>query len=385
MKISKTPRLIGATITLALTVAGAAQAAPSERAQKVFDFWTAERIAEAKPRDLVIDERGLGYLRGVNGSLTPYGHSVRPQKGIDEKEPRPGNGNGGGGGKPGGGGDGGGVIKNSPWTAGGAVQTAAGRLLYEMGGEGSGDYYVCSGTAATDGATGRSIIITAAHCVYDDAAKVFATNVMFIPNQDGTTGSGTDFNCSNDPLGCWAPEIGVVDVNWTTRTFPDNIPWDYAYYVVSDSGSHSGNGAGGALDVVAGSLPVDFLAPYHDTADNGPGALDYTHGLGYSYSDDPNFMYCAEDMTTEGPDNWWLASCGLSGGSSGGPWVQPMDEQSGYGPIISVNSWGYTRGKPGGMAGPFLNDNTAQCLFDNAKTANLNGGGVIVNPNTCPN
>lgn len=377
-------RLFGAALIGSATLIGGAHAAPSERAQKVFDFWTAERVAKAQPRDLVIDERGLGYLRGKDGNLTPYGHSVRPEPADRPKVPRPGNGNGGGGGGKPGGGDSGGVIKNSPWGFGGAVQTAAGRLLYQMG---DGGYYVCSGTAATDGASGRSVIITAAHCVYDDAYKVFASNVMFIPNQDQTTGSGTDFDCNNDPLGCWAPEIGVVDVNWTTRTFPDNIPWDYAYYVVSDSGSHTGNGSSGALDVIAGSLPIDFLTPYVDTPDNGPGALDYTHALGYSYSDDPNFMYCAEDMTTEGPDNWWLASCGLSGGSSGGPWVQPMDEGAGSGSIISVNSWGYTRGKPGGMAGPFLNGNTAECLFDNAKTASLNNsnGGVAVDPGTCPN
>ena len=376
--------VVGAAIGLSFAAIGAANAAPSERAQKVFDFWTAEKIAQAQPRDLLIDSRGLAYMKGRNGELTPYGHSVRPDPADRPKETRPGNGNGGGGGggggKPGGN-DGGGVVKNSPWGFSGDVQTAAGRILFEMG---AGNYFVCSGTAATDNTSGRSVVITAAHCVYDDVAKAFADSALFIPNQDGTSGTATDLDCSNDPLGCWALDFGVVDLNWTTRTFPDNIPWDYAYYVVSDSGSHSGNGSGGALDVAAGSLPVSFAQPFVDEAGTGPTSLDFTHGLGYSYSDDPNFMYCAEDMTTEGPDNWWLASCELSGGSSGGPWVQPMDEGSGSGPIISVNSWGYSRGKPGGMAGPFLNDNTASCLFTRAKTASLNSSGEVVNPNTCP-
>lgn len=362
-----------------VAMTGVAHGKPNERAQKVFDFWTAERVAQAKPRDLVIDDRGLAYMRGANGALTPYGHSVRPDNAGGPKETNPGNGNGGGGGgggKPGGGG----IIKNAPWGFGGAVQTAAGRILFQMG----PDYFVCSGTAATDSTSGRSVIITAGHCVYDDANKAFATNVLFIPNQDGTTGAGTDFDCNNDPLGCWAPNIGVVEQNWANKVFPDNIPWDYAYYVVSDSGAHSGNGASGALDSIAGSLPVDFLPPYHDDGDAGPASLDYTHGLGYSYSDDPNFMYCAEDMTTEGADNWWLNSCQLSGGSSGGPWVQPMDEGTGVGPIISVNSWSYTRRK-GGMAGPFLSGTTAECLFEVAKSASLNapGGGVVVDPGAC--
>ncbi len=154
---------------------------------------------------------------------------------------------------------------------------------------------------------------------------------------------------------------------------------------MNDSGAHSGNGSGGALDAAAGTLPIDFLPPYIDDGDNTAGSLDFTHGMGYSGSDDPNFMYCADHMTTEGPDNWWLPKCELSGGSSGGPWVQPMDEATGHGPIISVNSWSYTRGKPGGMAGPFLSGTTAQCVFDAAKSASLNspGGGFVVDPGTC--
>jgi hypothetical protein len=72
------------------------------------------------------------------------------------------------------------------WEFGGDIQTAAGRILFTMG----GSNYVCSGTVIEDGVGGRSVVITAGHCVYDDAAKAFATKALFIPNQDGTTGSG---------------------------------------------------------------------------------------------------------------------------------------------------------------------------------------------------
>ena len=264
----------------------------------------------------------------------------------------------------GGGGDpGGDVVTNSPWTDGGVVQQTAGRLLYEMPSNARKKRwvaYVCSGTVATDGTSGRSIIITAAHCVYDDASKAFARNVLFIPNQNDTTGTGTDSNCSNDPVGCWTASFGVVDTNWTTRTFPDNIDWDYAYYVVNDTGAHSGTSVGSdSLDAEVGSMSVDFSAP---------AVGDVTHGLGYSYSDDPNFMYCAEAMGTEGTANWWLPNCGLSGGSSGGPWVQPMN--NGNGPIISVNSWGYTSSP--GMAGPKLNGTSASCVFNSAQSTSFN-------------
>lgn len=107
MKLAAT----GAAITLAVTLAGAAQAAPNERAKKVFDFWTPERMENVQPRDLVIDHRGLGYLKRTDGSLEPYGHSVAPglqklRSGRD-KEPNakpPGAGGGNGGGDGGGGG-----------------------------------------------------------------------------------------------------------------------------------------------------------------------------------------------------------------------------------------------------------------------------------------
>lgn len=433
-------------------------------ARAVIDHWTPARLAAAIPRDLVIDERGLGYLRRPDGSLVPYGHreAALPSAAADRRKGKPGGGdqdttppsidgmipadgstagtsqqfsaivtdasgiksvdfiitypsgttqafrpaytgndvwsmqlndftdgnwgwrvvakdNGpkggttatsplasftvGSGSVDDGGGDGS-TITNAPWTAGGAVQTAAGRIYFEMPSNPKWKRwtgYVCSGTVATDDTSGRSTIITAAHCVYDDSNKAFARNVLFIPNQDATTGTRTDLNCDNDPLGCWTPAFGVVDVDWTGNTFPDNIEWDYAFYVVSDTGAHTGTAAGSdILDTAAGSLGVQFQTPV---------LSDVTHALGYSYSYDPYFMYCAEEMTIEGAVNWWLPSCELSGGSSGGPWVQPMDVETGNGPIISVNSWGYTTAP--GMAGPRLDVTTAGCLFDRAKSADF--------------
>ncbi len=268
----------------------------------------------------------------------------------------------------GGGGGGGDTITNAQWTDGGDIQMTAGRLFYEMPSNPRRKRwagYVCSGTVVTDGATGRSVILTASHCVYDDANNAFARNVLFIPNQAGTNGSGTDSNCSNDPIGCWVAAFGVVDVNWTTSTFPDNIPWDYGFYVVDDNpSSHQPgyNSSSDTLDQAVTAFNIDFTPPTVDDGTVGAATPDFTHALGYSYSDDPNFMYCAEDMTTEGTDNWWLPSCGLSGGSSGGPWIQPLT--NGGGPIISVNSWGYTTSP--GMAGPILSGTSANCVYNAA-------------------
>jgi hypothetical protein len=448
---------------------------------KVVKHWTQDRMNQAIPRDLVIDPRGLGYLRKPDGSLQPHGHQIAAEQDASNRQPqgkpsgaadtmgpvisnmnpssgatidtshtfqatvtdiesgvksvtftirypnntttqsfnasqgsndvwtvnlqgfsegnwswrvtakdrvRKGGGNtttsdwvtfavGSGGGGSGGNEGTGDTVINSEWSSGGAVQTAAGRVYFEMPDHRKWKFwqgYVCSGTVVTDTYTDRSIILTAAHCVYDDVNKAFARNVLFIPNQAETWGSsGTDRNCDNDPLGCWVPSFGMVDTDWAIRKFPDNIQWDYAYYVVNDFGAHTGVGDYGALDSTAGSMAIQFDPPAHDDGTTGSGSADFTHALGYSYDVDPNFMYCAEDMTTEGTVNWWLPSCDLSGGSSGGPWMQPMNESTGIGPVISVNSWGYTT-LPG-MAGPKLHDgaSTASCLFNKAETTGLDG------------
>lgn len=470
-------------------------AAPSEKSKRVFDYWTAERIAKAIPRQMVKDRKGLGYIKRPNGDLIPHGHSkltqldaggkklpmAKPGGGGNDSTPpsvthiEPANGaiigasqrfaanvtdasgvrsvtivisppsgaaqsfaasnssgdvwevnlsgftdssgwswhvsatdsakgkgnsttssatsfdvdTGSGGG--GGGGSNPDAIANEHWSHGGDVQTAVGRIFFEMPTNSRRkrwNGYVCSGTVSTDGTTGRSVIITAAHCVYDDANKSFARNVIFIPNQDGTTGTGTDTNCSNDPLGCWATAFAVVDSNYATRTFPNNSAWDYAYYVVEDSGAHSGTSASSeALDNATATLPVDFSQPFFDvgttSTDN-----DFTYGLGYSYSDDPNFMHCADNLSTNGATNWWIPICGMSGGSSGGPWVQPMNTSTGSGQIMSVNSWGYTDGSPG-MAGPMLNGTSAQCLMNEASTISFasipsSDGDAGVSVNYCP-
>ena len=65
--------------------------------------------------------------------------------------------------------------------------------------------------------------------------------------------------------------------------------------------------------------------------------------------------------------SWWLPNCDLSGGSSGGPWIQPLNVSDGGGPVISVNSWGYTTSP--GMAGPKLSGTSAECVFNAAASS----------------
>ena len=142
---------------------------------------------------------------------------------------------------------------------------------------------------------------------------------------------------------------------WSTGSWPDIIPWDYGYYAVS-TGGHNDE----TLDDNIAPMTVSFS---EDDADYNI----YTHALGYSYSEDPNFMYCAESVGAGSYDGWLLPNCGLSGGASGGPWTQSIKADLGTGPIMSVNSYGPRRGRSY-MGGPLLHGNDASCLFDTART-----------------
>jgi len=204
---------------------------PNAKSQEIIDYWTAERIASATFRDYELDGNGRRRLhKGRNLQLE---------------------------------------INNDAWLKGGIVQTAVGRLLFTM----PDGNFICSGTVVTETATDRSIIITAAHCAYDDQYKAFASYTMFIPNQDATTGTATNFRCDDDPLGCWTTSFAVVDENWSSRVWSANYPYDYAYYVVNDSGSRSGDlNVPETLDQASTPLPIDF-------GSNPVGT--YTHAMGY--------------------------------------------------------------------------------------------------------
>lgn len=310
----------------------AAPDAEHANAAAVAAYWDAAHRAAALPRDLIVDERGLSHLRGRDGTLQPYGTGVaikgKPSGGTTAK-----------------------TVANAEWKTGGAIATATGRLYFRMKDEtGQPAGWVCSGTAIADAMTGASLILTAAHCVYDDVNGEFATYALFIPNHAVTTTAYGEDVCPTNPLGCWVPSFGVVDDNWTTTVWPNNIAWDYGFYVVPTSGAHIGSGAQPSLELAAGTMAANF-----DTA---PTTGTYTHAFGYSYAYDPKLMYCAQGLGTVGSVNWWLSKCRLSGGASGGPWLQPFANAAGT--VVSVNSWGYTNAA--GMAGPKLNSATARCV-----------------------
>ncbi|KAL7543266.1 hypothetical protein ACHAXR_012574 [Thalassiosira sp. AJA248-18] len=258
-----------------------------------------------------------------------------------------------------------------------AIQKATGRIMFEF--DNSGQSFVCSGTVVCDGVSGRSIIQTASHCAYNDVLKKFATRAIYVPDQDATRGSKSDFDCKNDRYGCWHLSFAVVWKGWAAGSFPDNVPYDYAYYVVYDSpNTHTGGytpNLTGTLDKDVPCVPIDFDLNPHD---------EFVFSIGYSADKDPRLRTCSMHNSKMNGVPWytnlWLEDCAMTGGASGGPWIHDMDVD-GMGSLISVNSWGFTH-KPG-MAGPVLKTSSgslAECLFERARVGGDPGRdeGIIV-------
>jgi hypothetical protein len=173
-----------------------------------------------------------------------------------------------------------------------------------------------------------------------------------------------------------------VHYEWTTKGFPNSVPWDYAYYVIPNDPAahiegfiHEGQpDLSRILEEIVEPMPIDFdwrvrESSVASTHLNLPG--EFTHGLGYSFNRDPSFRYCADAAGTKFGistyENLWMDGCAMTGGSSGGPWLKDTDSE-GRGTVISINSWGYA--SITGMAGPDFSTasgSKAECLFEAAK------------------
>lgn len=251
------------------------------------------------------------------------------------------------------------------------LHKAVGRILFRYG----TSNYLCSGTLV-DGADDRAIIATAAHCIFDSQTKQFPDYVMFIPGQDDGEGDASDYNCNNDPHGCFYPTLGVISDEYRSASFVDGFNYDYGFYVAPDT--DGGNNNGPDRDTFGGGQ-YKSLVPM-DITFNGMSYGQNTHLFGYPGSRDPNFMY-TEGVTETSPitnGGWYVECSGLTGGASGGPWTQ-SNPATGKIVLASVNSWGWSNGDSGMGSPPF--GQGAKCVYDAANAAIMSGGHVVA---SCP-
>ena len=301
--------------------AGAAGRGQSER-DRILAYWTTERLHSAVPRDFVKTDHG-------------FAPKARP------------------------GGGGSGAITGASWIKGGAILKASGKVYFSM----DGGNWVCSGSVVSDNRTGASIVLTAGHCAYDETAdgnpNGFATNWVFIPEYDTNP---TLANCNNTTHGCWTASALVVHQGYATAGgFNDQATvHDFAFAVVGPGGK-SGTSQ---LDSTVGSFPILFSG---DVSGQKLYSFGYPAAGKYHGND---LVYCAGNVFTDdlNNDDTWGMACGMTGGSSGGPWLSGFNEGTGSGTLRSLNSYGYSGIK--NMYGPKFNDNTGDVF----NAANGQGG-----------
>jgi V8-like Glu-specific endopeptidase len=318
--------LIGSQAIAAGPSAAAARAAAEH--QRIIAFWTPERMRAAVPRDVAFDA-----VRGYH--LEPLA-------------------------KPGGGG-GGGNTTGSSWPNGlGKVYKATGKVYFQMNGSG----WICSGTAIGDSRTSYSLVLTAGHCVYDEengngSLAGFATNWLFIPQFD----SKPTYTCANTEYGCWTATALVARREFATaggfNTTATHYDWGFA---VVGSGGLSDT----QLDATVGTFGTSFTSMTGNTIVD---AFGYPAAQKYHGSD---LVYCQGPIgfdSLAGNGTYKLA-CGMTGGSSGGPWFSGFDTTTGdTGTIQSLNSYGY-QGQSN-MYGPKFNSDT-QATYTTANGATTN-------------
>jgi V8-like Glu-specific endopeptidase len=321
------------SVALLVTLLVAVAAAPSAAVDRgwaahlrTIAHWTPERLRSALPRDAsLVPGRGFVLAKG----------------------------------KPGGGS--GGTVTGASWTkTDTTVYHATGRVYFELG----SNAYVCSGAVVQDTRSGYALVLTAAHCAYDETNGTFATNWLFIPEFD----SSPTYACSNTAYGCWTAIALVVHNGYASAgSFNSQATrYDYAIAVVGPGGKN-----GDQLDATVGDFPIRFSAVADGTQ---------TYAFGYPAAGKYNgtdLVYCAGPIGSDpyNGNRTYALACDMTGGSSGGPWFTGFDTTSGTGTLTSVNSYTY-RSVKNTMHGPKFDFNT-QAIYGAADSATSN---TIVGP-----
>lgn len=308
---------------------GAAAAAARAEHERIVAYWTPARMAAAVPRD-----------------LSPAGSPVVPRA----KPPWAGGG-GGGGGDPT-------AVKGASWTNGGPVLDLTGKVYFSL----SGGNWQCSGSVASDSDRANwSLVLTAGHCAVDESTGAFATNWLFIPNYDA---SPTSFSspCANALYGCWTASALVVHAGFRFAGGFNSqaTQHDWAFAVVGPGGHDNTQ-----IDGTVGFYPIQF---------SGVASGDRLAAFGYPAAGKykgRDLSWCAGKIFPDGrnDDKTWGMACDMTGGSSGGPWLDGFNETNGTGGTLSsLNSYGYYDLK--NMYGPEFNSKT-QDSWNAAKSATI--------------
>jgi V8-like Glu-specific endopeptidase len=322
---------VGLLVALALpALPGAALAKDGARAehQRILAHWTKERIKAAKPRDIVVGQKG--------GAVAPLSTNAGGQS-----------------------------WPTSGANAGGLITRVTGRVYFELG----GGAWVCSGTVVNDSRTGYSLVLTAGHCVYDQA-QGWVSYWLFIPQADGLPVVPDCSNPNGTPRGCWTAQALLAHSRFTSATSYTGTTarYDYGFAVVGPGGKD------GLTELDADTIADTDSAPDSmPIAFSGVARNDQMYAFGYPAAAPYNgtdLIYCSGKIGQDlfNANATWSMVCNMTGGASGGPWLKGFSESTGIGTIGSLNSYRYSFSNR--MYGPKFSSLT-QSVYSAANAATI--------------
>jgi hypothetical protein len=200
----------------------------------------------------------------------------------------------------------------------------------------AGQNLSCSGTAVAS--NNGSVVDTAGHCLYLYGG--WMRNVVFCPQYDS----------GNTPYGCWAARDLEVPSDWINAR-PNDYHHDFGMFIVAP------NDKGVLTDVIGGAGWA-----YNQSANQTFYAYGYPAAPPYDGQTRKSCEGLIGTTWQHGGGNVVSIRCGMTGGSSGGPW------------FIQINSKLYLNGhndftsslQPGSMFSPYYDD-TWYTLYDKSQ------------------
>ncbi|MCP9206659.1 trypsin-like serine peptidase [Streptomyces sp. NEAU-Y11] len=219
-----------------------------------------------------------------------------------------------------------------PWK--GTEMKTVGRLFF-MNGDGEDSW--CTATAVTS--ANRSVVMAAGHCVRRGSAPDFTyTEMVFVPG----------YHQGKQPYGAFP-----VRATLTPRTWAEESDNDVAALVVD------ADQQGRKLTDVVGGQAIAFDRPVGGTI----------RAFGYPASRPSlgeDLLHCTGTAKKAPQAGEQVIPCGMTGGSSGGPWLADFDTTTGKGVLVSVNSHGEGLQDTEKMFGAVLGG-TAKKVYDQAQ------------------
>ncbi|MFS8096508.1 hypothetical protein LFM09_05145 [Lentzea alba] len=195
--------------------------------------------------------------------------------------------------------------------------------------------YVCSGATVNSGK--KKLVQTAGHCVHGGAGGQWMRNWVFVPR----------YRNGVRPFGTWSAYQLTARTAWVSSSSFDEDMGIVIMQTLGGAAIVNAVGGNGLRWNWGYSVAVTILG--YPAAPPFPGELQY---------------FC-QGTTWNGHGQQVRAWCNMTGGSSGGPWLQEYNDQNGLGYINSVVS--HRHSDPNQMDGPYF-DNDIKSLYDFAES-----------------